>query len=94
MTEKLKDFLAVENGLTEERYIEKIRKGVEVEYPNKADEIAHLRKEIDYLRSIIIDYILPANNIQLELTDTEYTKYTIDVEEIKNDAKKSLNIVE
>ena len=60
MTEKMKDALAIVNGLTKERYIEKIRKGVEIEYPNKSDEIANLRKEIDYLRSIIIDYICSA----------------------------------
>ena len=91
MTEKLKDSLAMANGLTEARYIEKIRQNVEEEYPNKADEIANLRKEINILRSVI-KYILLQTNLEFDFNDDEYIKYTTTVEDIKTKAKEDLEI--
>ena len=91
MTERMKDALAKENGLTNERYVEKIRKNVEQTYPNKADEIAELRKEINTLRAAI-KYILLQTNLEFDFNDSEYIKYTSIVEGIKDKAKEDLGI--
>jgi hypothetical protein len=92
MTENLQDFLAINNDSVKERYIEKIRKNVEEEYPNKADEIALHRKEIDYLRYIITNILLPKLDVDISLEDDEYIKYTNDIEKIKEKSKADLGL--
>lgn len=61
----LKTSMATKNGFSEERYVELVRAGVKVKYPDKADEISLLRKEIALLRKVIekeLKIVLPPSN--------------------------------
>ena len=85
ISNKLKNALAVANGLSEERKIELIRQGVREQIPHADDEIAMLRKAVAYLFDII------ATLHEGELDNTEFAKYNALVEQIKIDAKSSVD---
>ena len=79
--DKLKNELAKKNGLSEERYVELVREKANVVYPNKADEISLLRKELAYLRSVI------EKNLGIKLEETEFTSYNALIENFKTEAR-------
>lgn len=83
----LKTALATKNGYSKERYTELVREKVKEKYPNKADEIAILRKEIAVLRSTI------ETLIGKPLPSTTFAEYNNTVESIKTEAKAETGIV-
>lgn len=76
----LLDDLAEKNGLSEEKYVQDVRLAAKVLYPDKADELAILRKEIHYLREV-----LTAHGITLG--ETEFTVYDRNIESAKDEIK-------
>lgn len=73
--------LANKNGFSQERYVELVRSRVKEKYPNKADEISLLRKEIATLRGVI------ETLTGTKLPDTKFVAYNAEVEQIKAEAK-------
>lgn len=73
--------LANKNGLSEERYIELVRARAREKYPNEADEISLLRKEIFMLRGVI--EALSGKKLPV----TKFVAYNADIENIKAAAK-------
>lgn len=78
--------LANKNGLSKERYVELVRQGAKKKYPNKADEIALLRKEVALLREVI------EKLTGTKLPDTEFVAYNADIEVVKAQAKAETNL--
>ena len=77
----LKTALAVENGFTDERYVEIVRGKVKEEQPLPDDEIAILRKEIAFLRGAL------ETALGKKLPPSEFTAYNDRIEKIKAEAK-------
>lgn len=73
--------LANKNGLSEERYIELVRARAREKYPNEADEISLLRKEIAMLRGVV--ETLSGKKLPV----TKFVAYNADIENIKAAAK-------
>ena len=85
MTEQIKNALAAENGLLEQRKTMLIREGAGEQYPVPADEIAILRKEVAYLRTVL-------ESMGIVLKHTEFVDYNNHINAIKTNVKTTLNI--
>lgn len=81
----MKTALANKNGYNKERYTEIVRQRVKQKHPNKADEIALLRKEVAFLREVI------ESILGKKLPDTKFTAYNATVKKIQTEARLETN---
>ena len=86
ITEKEKDIYAQLSGLSNIRYTDKVKEGVEQYYPYIQDEIAILRKQ----QSIILNWIKDKFGEDVALP--EFTEYNSTIEKIKEQSKSDLSI--
>lgn len=84
ITEKEKDRRAKLCGFSEERYEDKVKEGVKNKYPHPDEEIAILRKAVAYLFELI------SKLHEGEIDNAEFAEYNAKVEEIKAEAKGTL----
>ena len=84
ITEKEKDRRAKLCGYSEERYTDKVKEGVKKKYPHPEEEIAILRKAVAYLFELI------SKLHEGEIDNAEFAKYNAIVEQIKAEAKGTL----
>lgn len=73
--------LAEKNGYSNELYVQRVRQGVKELHPDKSDEIALIRKELAFVKTILEQLIGQA------LPETEFTRYNKNVEALKTDVK-------
>lgn len=80
MNENTKKALSQKNGKTNELYVMEVRNAVGKEY-KKEDEIAILRKAVDYLFTLI------SRLHSGEINNEEFAEYNARIEQLKRDIK-------
>lgn len=84
LTNKDKDRLAILNGLTDERYGDKVRGGAKKTCPFLEDEIAELRKGLAHLYDVLAD------KFGVNIRSAEFDKHNSIIEGVKAEAKADL----
>ena len=90
LTESMKNEMAKANGLTNERYVELVRKSVDGEF-QLPDEVAILRKICSRLLDIVVE--LHSGELSDEVIE-EFLSYNSRIEAIKKARKEELGIAD
>lgn len=81
MAKDLLTAMAKKNGLNEDMYVQLVRKKAGKKFPHYSEEVAILRKEVAFLRTVIEQLLGQA------LPVTEFVDYNNTIEELKTESK-------